>query len=364
MSENTFIKNIYRDLLTTEDIEDFKKFKQFHNETKIIGTHSGKFHSDEVLSTYLLKYFPDSIKSAVVRTRNDEILKLCDIVVDVGGIIDPKQYRFDHHMKEFKEVFDEKDEDLNKIKLSSAGLVWKYLGKEILINVLKSLNLYEQNKTHIDEIFKNIYLDFIMGVDGQDNGVTQYDKDIKPKYKLPGHFTDRISRLNPEWNVENVDVNERFKRGWDVAEEEFMYHLTKYANSYFLAYDIVDNAIKEAIKENRVYIILDRYCPWHKPLYEIEKKMGLGDRFLYCVHPGNNKRWCSTAVNLNDHCMELRKPFPLEWRAKRNDELKKITGINDAEFVHASGFVSFWLLKESAIKATEISINNKEEEKK
>ena len=359
MSTNTFIPNKYRDLLTTEDIEDFKKFKQFHDQKKIIGTHSGKFHSDEVLSTFMLKYYPDTIQSAVVRTRNDEILKLCDVVVDVGSIIDPKKFRFDHHMKEYNEVFDEKDEDLNKIKLSSAGLVWKYLGKEILISVLKSLTLYEQNKTHIDEMFKYIYIDFIMGVDGLDNGVTQYDKDIKPKYKLSGHFTDRISRLNPEWNVENVDVNERFKKAWDVAEEEFLHYINKYANSYFIAYDIVDNAIKEAVKENRVYIILEKYCPWHKPLYEIEKKMKIEDRFLYCVHPGNNKRWCSTAVNLNDHCMELRKPFPVEWRGKRSDELKKITGINDAEFVHASGFVSFWLLKESAIKATEFSINNK-----
>ena len=359
MSTNTFTPNKYRDLLTTEDIEDFKKFKQFHDQKKIIGTHSGKFHSDEVLSTFMLKYYPDTVQSAVVRTRNDEILKLCDVVVDVGSIIDPKKFRFDHHMKEYNEVFDEKDEDLNKIKLSSAGLVWKYLGKEILINLLKSLTLYEQNKTHIDEMFKYIYIDFIMGVDGLDNGVTQYDKDIKPKYKLSGHFTDRISRLNPEWNVENVDVNERFKKAWDVAEEEFLHYINKYANSYFLAYDIVDNAIKEAVKENRVYIILEKYCPWHKPLYEIEKKMKIEDRFLYCVHPGNNKRWCSTAVNLNDHCMELRKPFPVEWRGKRSDELKKITGINDAEFVHASGFVSFWLLKESAIKATEFSINNK-----
>ena len=359
MSTNTFIPNKYRDLLTTEDIEDFKKFKQFHDQKKIIGTHSGKFHSDEVLSTFMLKYYPDTIQSAVVRTRNDEILKLCDVVVDVGSIIDPKKFRFDHHMKEYNEVFDEKDEDLNKIKLSSAGLVWKYLGKEILISVLKSLTLYEQNKTHIDEMFKYIYIDFIMGVDGLDNGVTQYDKDIKPKYKLSGHFTDRVSRLNPEWNVENVDVNERFKKAWDVAEEEFLHYINKYANSYFIAYDIVDNAIKEAVKENRVYIILEKYCPWHKPLYEIEKKMKIEDRFLYCVHPGNNKRWCSTAVNLNDHCMELRKPFPMEWRGKRSDELKKITGINDAEFVHASGFVSFWLLKESAIKATEFSINNK-----
>ena len=104
----------------------------------------------------MLKYYPDSSKSVVVRTRNDDILNLCDLVVDVGSISDPKKFRFDHHMKEFNEVFDEKDEELNIIKLSSAGLVWKYLGKEILINVLKSLNLYEQNKNHIDEIFRYI----------------------------------------------------------------------------------------------------------------------------------------------------------------------------------------------------------------
>ncbi len=361
MTSNDFIPNIGRDVTSSEDMEDYKKFKEKHKDKKIIGTHSGTFHSDEVLSTYLLKYYPDTKNSVVIRTRNNEILKQCDVVVDVGGIIDPKTFRFDHHMKEFTEVFNEKDDDLNKIKLSSAGLVWKYLGKEIINSILKSMDLLEQNKTHIDEIFKFIYLDFIMGVDGMDNGVTQYNKDIKPKYKLSGNFVDRISRLNPEWNAENVDVNERFKKGWDVAEEEFLFQIKKYANSYFIAYDIVENSIKEALKQNRVYIILDRVCPWKKCLYEIEKKLGIENKLLYCVHPGNNNRWCSTAINLNDHCMELRKPFPKEWRAKRDDELKKITGIDDAEFVHVSGFISFWLLKDSAIKATEISINNKEE---
>ena len=325
---------------------------------KIIGTHSGKFHPDEVLSTFLLKFHSESKKSIVIRTRNNDILKQCDIVVDVGSIIDPKTFRFDHHMKEFKEVFDEKDEELNKIKLSSAGLVWKYLGIEIINNILKSLNLYEQNKNYINEIFKKIYIDFILGVDGIDNGVNQYDKDIKPKYKLVGDFNQRISRLNPEWNIENVDVNERFKKGWDIAEEEFFYYIKNYANSYFIAYDIVLNAVNEALKENRVYFILEKYCPWKKIIYEIEKKLGVENKFLYCVHPSNNNRWCSTAVNLNENCMELRKPFPIEWRAKSDEELQKVTGIKDAIFVHVSGFVSFFHYKKSAIKATEISINN------
>ena len=323
---------------------------------KIIGTHSGKFHPDEVLSTFLLKF--QSKKSIVIRTRNNEILKQCDIVVDVGSIIDTKTFRFDHHMKEFKEVFDEKDEELNKIKLSSAGLVWKYLGLDIINNILKSLNLYEQNKNYINEIFKKIYIDFILGVDGIDNGVNQYDKDIKPKYKLVGDFNQRISRLNPEWNIENVDVNERFKKGWDIAEEEFFYYIKNYANSYFIAYDIVLNAVNEALKENRVYFILEKYCPWKKIIYEIEKKLGVENKFLYCVHPSNNNRWCSTAVNLNENCMELRKPFPIEWRAKSDEELQKVTGIKDAIFVHVSGFVSFFHYKKSAIKVTIISINN------
>ena len=54
--------------------------------------------------------------------------------------------------------------------------------------------------------------------------------------------------------------------------------------------------------------------------------------------------------------MELRKPFPKEWRGKSGIELQKITGIKDAIFVHSNGFISFWKNKKSAIKATEISI--------
>ena len=81
------------------------------------------------------------------------------------------------------------------------------------------------------------------------------------------------------------------------------------------------------------------------------------DKMLYCIHPGSNLRWASTAVNLNENCMELKKPFPKEWRAKTDKELQKITGIKDAIFVHANGFISFWRHKKSAIKATEISIN-------
>lgn len=107
---------------------------------KAIGTHSGVFHSDEALSVSLLRILPEfrnhgrhSIRpfsfAVTVRTRNQELLKECDIVVDVGGLYDVDQSicmetvivrkRFDHHQKEFKDTFDAD----HHTKLSSAGLV-------------------------------------------------------------------------------------------------------------------------------------------------------------------------------------------------------------------------------------------------
>ena len=73
---------------------------------------------------------PFALSFAVtVRTRNQELLKECDIVVDVGGLYDVDQSicmetvivrkRFDHHQKEFKDTFDAD----HHTKLSSAGLV-------------------------------------------------------------------------------------------------------------------------------------------------------------------------------------------------------------------------------------------------
>jgi uncharacterized UPF0160 family protein len=37
--------------------------------------------------------------SLINRTRDEEVLKTCDIVVDVGSVYDPPNLRFDHHQK-------------------------------------------------------------------------------------------------------------------------------------------------------------------------------------------------------------------------------------------------------------------------
>jgi uncharacterized UPF0160 family protein len=53
-------------------------------------------------------------------------------VIDVGATYEPEKNRFDHHQRGFEEVFGHGF----VTKLSSAGLVYKHFGREIVANVL------------------------------------------------------------------------------------------------------------------------------------------------------------------------------------------------------------------------------------
>lgn len=88
-----------------------------------IGTHNGTFHCDEALAVSLLKLLPQFAAHDVLRTRDTAALAQCEVVVDVGGTYEPEKNRFDHHQRGFDEVFDDK----RTTKLSSAGLVYKYV---------------------------------------------------------------------------------------------------------------------------------------------------------------------------------------------------------------------------------------------
>lgn len=60
-----------------------------------VGTHDGVFHADEVFAIAFLKWIGYDFR--VIRTREKEILSQCDILIDVGGVHDPENGKFDHH---------------------------------------------------------------------------------------------------------------------------------------------------------------------------------------------------------------------------------------------------------------------------
>ena len=70
--------------------------------THKIGTHSGQFHLDEVLACFLLRtYIPEYKNCSIIRSRDPAVWAQCHTLVDVGGVYDPSNNRFDHHQKEF-----------------------------------------------------------------------------------------------------------------------------------------------------------------------------------------------------------------------------------------------------------------------
>lgn len=83
-----------------------------------IGTHDGVFHCDEVLACYMLKLLPEYKDAEIIRTRDLDKLKTCDIVVDVGAEFDHEKKRYDHHQREFKETLSTIKPELgNKYKI-------------------------------------------------------------------------------------------------------------------------------------------------------------------------------------------------------------------------------------------------------
>ena len=92
-------------------------------QVKIIATHNGNFHADDVFAVAALKNIFPAAK--LIRTRDLAVIANADIVVDVGGIFDTETNRFDHHQKGGAGARD------NGIPFSSFGLIWQKYGLTI-----------------------------------------------------------------------------------------------------------------------------------------------------------------------------------------------------------------------------------------
>ena len=61
--------------------------------------------SDEALAVWMLKQTKEFQGASLVRTRDPAKLAECDVVVDVGGVYDPAQHKYDHHQVRKRPLF-------------------------------------------------------------------------------------------------------------------------------------------------------------------------------------------------------------------------------------------------------------------
>jgi len=300
------------------------------------------------LAVYLLKQTNKFHKADIVRSRDPKVLDSCDIVVDVGGVYDAERLRFDHHQRGFSEVFGYGF----STKLSSAGLIYKHFGKEIIANRAE-VNVAEPV---VNTLWLKMYKEFIEAIDGIDNGISQFPDDSKARYRNRTDLSSRVSWLNPSWNesTDSAGVDSLFLQASKLTGEEFLGRLDYYRNSWMPARDLVLSAFndrKEVDKSGHL-ILFRKFAPWKEHLFEIEEEQVVkeDEKPFYIVYPDEAaSNWRIQAVPISPDSFDSRKALPAPWRGVRDSELSSVTGIGGCIFVHASGFIGGNATEEGAL---------------
>ena len=126
-------------------------------EVKVIGTHDEHFHADDVMAVAMLQLLPEFKNVEIKRSRDDDVLAECDIVVDVGGKFSHEERRYDHHQADFELTMEQlsRGEIQSPVKLSSAGLTFFYYGREIIRDFFGQEE--ERDLVRIDWTWKKLY---------------------------------------------------------------------------------------------------------------------------------------------------------------------------------------------------------------
>jgi len=275
-------------------------------------------------------------------------LKQLTIIVDVGGEYDPARKRFDHHQKGFEETFDV----THKIKLSSAGLIYKHFGVEVISRIL---NLHD--KKQLDVLYQKVYENLIEGMDALDNGIDQYPPECIPKYRVMTDLGSRVSRLNPLWNDPQQDYQGAFKKAMEITGEEFLSFVNYFGQSWLPAREIVAKSLAYRFGSQKEIIVLEKVCPWKDHLLELESLHKIEPQIKYVLYEDtstkDNTNWRVQAVPTSTGSFQSRKPLPIAWRGLRDHKLSEQCGIDSCIFVHSSGFIGGNQTKEGALKMAE-----------
>jgi len=307
---------------------------------------------------FLLRQTNTFRDAGLKRSRDPDVLGKCDVVVDVGAVYDEATLKFDHHQRGFTEVFGHGFET----KLSSAGLVYKHFGKDVIANNIQSS--LDDPKVHT--LWLKLYKEFIEAIDANDNGISQYPTEIKPKYRSRTDLSSRVGALNPAWNqpTDSDTVDALFAQASLLTGSEFLGKLKYFANAWLPAREILISSVmtsKASVDPTGQIILFDLSLPWKEHVFELEtdekNTVMEANKAIYVVYPDETAgNWRVQAVPVSPESFESRKALPEAWRGLRDEELSRVSGIEGGIFVHASGFIGGNKTKDGALKIAQTAL--------
>lgn len=357
----------------------------------IIATHNGTFHCDEALACGLLRHLLPYKNANIVRTRDSPTIDRANIVVDVGGVYDHTNLRYDHHQNSFQDTMvTEKKSYLTR--LSSAGLVYKHYGKTLIQDYVREIlsssaredvllvTKWEKERRELTEeettiLFDVVYRSFVEAVDGVDNGVeicrieptngSSGGKEkgvaaiaakavaIKKNYSTNTDLADRVGRLHTWWNDPfhgDVQVeNSAFLEAMELCAVEFFQTVSFYAFNWLPARTVVEKAFHDARSihpSGAIVVLSSSGSPWKAHLFSLEEEHNVVGRSKYILF-SDGRSWRVQAVPVEPNGFASREALP--FKGLRNEELSRASGIEGGVFVHASGFIGGMATYEGAL---------------
>ena len=303
-------------------------------------THDGSFHADDIFACATLSLMLEKKGEpfTIIRTRDQEIIDNGEYVFDVGGTYDAELNRFDHHQKGGAGARPaspssprvEAGQGGEGISYAAFGLVWKKFGEE-LCGSKKASDMIDQK--------------LVASIDAHDNG---YDL-VENKHEIsPYSIQHFFYSMRPTWQEENVTDDEMFLKCVEIAKEVLFREIIQ-AKDGVLAEDLVLSIYKNT-KDKRI-IVLDKHYPFEYILNNFSEPL-----FVVCPSRNIKNKWGVRAVREDPKTFKNRKSFPVSWGGLRNEELVKVTGVQDAVFCHNNLFLAVAKSKEGAIKLAELAL--------
>ena len=216
-------------------------------------------------------------------------------------------------------------------RLSSAGLVYKHYGREVIASLLGK----SPEDGTVTTVWLEVYKTFMEAIDGIDNGVSQYEG--KPKYLSNTNLSSRVGNLNPTWLQESTPalLDAQFEKAVQLAGSEWLETVEYTANVWLPGRAPVEQALaaRHDVHPSGRIVQLMQYCPWKSHIYD----------------------WRVQAISVGPNSFENRKGLPTPWRGLRDEQLSAEAGVPGCIFVHVTGFIggnaTLQGAKDMAIKA-------------
>jgi uncharacterized UPF0160 family protein len=297
---------------------------------KILVTHNGKFHADDIFACATIQLVLDQLgkKYKVVRTRDEKKISEGDYVFDIGGAYDTKQHRYDHHQKGGA------GQRANGIPYAAFGLVWKRFGRELCDS---------------QEIADIIERRLVQPVDANDNGIELYSNtnaDLSP-YTLQ----DILYIFRPTWKEGFVDreYNKQFE-GQVAFAKELLQREIRVIRDNREVLPMIKEAYQK-VEDKRIIQLEDSY-PWEMFMDEFPD-------VLFVIYPRLDQ-WRVGTVPSEKGTFSYRKKLPLSWAGTRQEETARATGVDDAVFCHNGRFLAVAKSKEGAWKLSKLALEHNE----